>query len=111
MAEFGLAALAERDPRDLSAGERQRGALAVILAGNPAIALLDEPTRGMDELARRSLARVLDRLRAQGCSVVVATHDLDLVAEIADRVVSIEDGVVVEQQAPGAAAGIEAKAS
>lgn len=111
LAEFGLAALAERDPRDLSAGERQRGALAVILAGNPAIALLDEPTRGMDELARRSLARVLDRLRAQGCSVVVATHDLDLVAEIADRVVSIEDGVVVEQQAPGAAAGIEAKAS
>ncbi len=98
LAEFGLAALAERDPRDLSAGERQRGALAVILAGSPAIALLDEPTRGMDELARRSLARVLDRLRGQGCSVVVATHDEDLVAEIADRVVAIEDGVVVERE-------------
>jgi len=109
LAEFGLAALAERDPRDLSAGERQRGALAVILAGNPAIALLDEPTRGMDELARRSLARVLDRLRAQGCSVVVATHDLDLVAEIADRVVSIEDGIVVERSTP-AGAELEARA-
>jgi energy-coupling factor transport system ATP-binding protein len=110
LAEFGLAALADRDPRDLSAGERQRGALAVILAGNPAIALLDEPTRGMDELARRSLARVLDRLRAQGCSVVVATHDRDLVAEIADRVVSIEDGILVEHSTP-AGAELEAQAS
>jgi energy-coupling factor transport system ATP-binding protein len=110
LAEFGLGALADRDPRDLSAGERQRGALAVILAGNPAIALLDEPTRGMDELARRSLARVLNRLRGQGCSVVVATHDRDLVAEIADRVVSIEDGIVVEHSTP-AGAGLGAQAS
>jgi ABC-type ATPase involved in cell division len=64
----------------------------------------------MDELARRSLARVLDRLRAQGCSVVVATHDRDLVAEIADRVVSIEDGIVVERSTP-AGAELEAQAS
>jgi energy-coupling factor transport system ATP-binding protein len=104
LAEFGLAQLADRDPRDLSAGERQRGALAVILAGNPMIALLDEPTRGMDELARRSLARVLDRLRGDGCSVVVATHDQDLVAEIADRVLVIEDGRVVESAPPSDAA-------
>jgi len=104
LAEFGLAELAERDPRDLSAGERQRGALAVILAGNPAIALLDEPTRGMDELARRSLARVLDRMRGAGCSVVVATHDQDLVAEIADRVLLIEDGRITEVE-PARVAG------
>ena len=111
LAEFGLAELAERDPRDLSAGERQRGALAVILAGNPAIALLDEPTRGMDELARRSLARVLDRLRAEGCSVVVATHDRDLVAEVADRVLVIADGRVTESEPPGVAPVLEEKAS
>ncbi|HEY2888920.1 MAG TPA: ATP-binding cassette domain-containing protein, partial [Candidatus Limnocylindrales bacterium] len=110
LAEFGLAELADRDPRDLSAGERQRGALAVILAGSPAIALLDEPTRGMDELARRSLARVLDRLRTDGCSVVVATHDQDLVAEIADRVLVITDGRVTESQPP-ADALLEARAS
>lgn len=114
LAEFGLADLADRDPRDLSAGERQRGALAVILAGDPAIALLDEPTRGMDELARRSLARVLDRLRGAGCSVVVATHDRDLVAEIADRIVAIEVGLVVkvvEVSEPSPAERPEAKAS
>ncbi len=97
LAEFGLDGLADRDPRDLSAGERQRGALAVILAGGPRIALLDEPTRGMDTFARRSLARVLNRLRADGCSIVVATHDEDLVAEIADRVVRIDAGLVVER--------------
>jgi energy-coupling factor transporter ATP-binding protein EcfA2 len=104
LAEFGLGELADRDPRDLSAGERQRGALAVILAGNPAIALLDEPTRGMDELARRSLARVLDRLRGDGCSVVVATHDEDLVAEIADRVLLIKDGAIAEAEPAAVAA-------
>ena len=76
----------------------------MILAGNPAIALLDEPTRGMDELARRSLARVLDRLRGAGCSVVVATHDQDLVAEIADRVLLIEDGRITEVE-PARVAG------
>jgi energy-coupling factor transport system ATP-binding protein len=113
LAEFGLAALADRDPRDLSAGERQRGALAVILAGHPSIALLDEPTRGMDDLARRALATVLDRLREDGCSIVVATHDEDLVEEIADRVVAIADGVLTEAQrvAPPSALELGARAS
>lgn len=107
LAEFGLEALAERDPRDLSAGERQRGALAVILAGGPRIALLDEPTRGMDRAARRALARALARLRADGCSIVVATHDEHLVAEVADRVVAIAAGLVTERPATSspAAAG------
>lgn len=92
LGEFGLAGLAGRYPRDLSAGERQRAALAAILAGSPAIALLDEPTRGMDGPARRALRRVLGDLRAAGCSIVVATHDVELAAEIGDRVLAIEDG-------------------
>jgi energy-coupling factor transport system ATP-binding protein len=104
LAEFGLAELADRDPRDLSAGERQRAALAVILAGRPRIALLDEPTRGMDSLARRALAEALDRLRAEGCSIVLASHDERLVAEIADRVVTISAGVATESSLAGEAA-------
>ena len=96
LADFGLDGLADRDPRDLSAGERQRAALAVILAGHPRIALLDEPTRGMDGPARQALAGALDRLRAEGCSIVLASHDTQLVAEIADRVVTITGGVAAE---------------
>lgn len=94
LAEFGLDQLAERDPRDLSAGERQRAALAVILAGEPRIALLDEPTRGMDEPARWALAGALRRRQAGGCSIVIATHDERLVAEVAGRVVAISDGLL-----------------
>jgi energy-coupling factor transport system ATP-binding protein len=91
---FGIAGLGGTYPRDLSAGERQRAALAAILAGRPTIALLDEPTRGMDRAASDALRRVLDELRADGCSVVVATHDLELAARIADRVVALKDGAV-----------------
>lgn len=89
---LGLTKLAERDPRDLSVGERQRAALAAVLAGRPSIALLDEPTRGMDEAARRSLAAALRRLAAQGSSVVLATHDRHLARHLGGRVVRIEDG-------------------
>ena len=100
---FGIGALAHAYPRDLSAGERQRAALAAILAGQPAIALLDEPTRGMDGAASDALRRVLGDLRAAGCSVVVATHDLELAARIADRIVALEDGTVRDLGAPEAA--------
>ena len=93
---LGLRALAERDPRDLSGGQRQRAALAVVLAGRPALALLDEPTRGMDAAARTSLARSLRRLADGGAAVVAATHDATLARELQGRVVHIEDGVLVE---------------
>ena len=85
IAELGLAHLADRDPRDLSTGERQRAAIAAVLAGRPRIALLDEPTRGMDDAARDALCRAIARMRAAGCSIVLATHDKNLAAAVADR--------------------------
>jgi energy-coupling factor transporter ATP-binding protein EcfA2 len=100
LGELGLLAAAERYPRDLSSGERQRAAIATVLAARPAIALLDEPTRGMDGSARDRLVRVLRRLREEGCAVVVATHDSDLAAEVADRVVRVEDGRLVDLGCP-----------
>ncbi|MGA3029738.1 MAG: ATP-binding cassette domain-containing protein [Candidatus Limnocylindrales bacterium] len=93
---FGLAALADRYPRDLSSGERQRAALAATLAGSPALVLLDEPTRGMDVAARRSLAAAVHSLADRGAAVVVATHDSDLVAELADRTIALRDGCATE---------------
>jgi energy-coupling factor transport system ATP-binding protein len=96
LAAFGLAELHDRYPRDLSSGERQRAALAATLAGIPALALLDEPTRGMDAAARRSLAAAVRSLTDAGSAVVIATHDTELVAELADRTVAIGDGRAVE---------------
>ena len=99
LAAFGLAGLHDRYPRDLSSGERQRAALAATLAGAPALALLDEPTRGMDAAARRSLAAAVRALTDAGSSVVIATHDAELVAALADRTVVIGDGRAAETAA------------
>ncbi len=100
---LGLESIAGHDPRDLSSGQRQRAAVAVILCGSPAIALLDEPTRGMDGTARAGLVAAVRELAAHGTSVVVATHDSELAAVIADRVLVIADGSVVDGGPPAAA--------
>ena len=102
---LGLRALADRDPRDLSGGQRQRAALAVVLAGRPALALLDEPTRGMDAAARASLTRVLRRLAEEGAAVVAATHDVQLARELHGRVVRIESGALVPDDPVAGRAG------
>jgi energy-coupling factor transport system ATP-binding protein len=96
LAAFGLTALGGRYPRDLSSGERQRAALAATLAGAPSLVLLDEPTRGMDAAARRSLVAAVDVLTAGGSAVVVATHDEALAAALADRTIVLANGRVTE---------------
>jgi energy-coupling factor transport system ATP-binding protein len=94
--DLGLLSVADRYPRDLSCGERQRAALAAVLPGTPRLVLLDEPTRGMDMTARGALMGVVARLRDRGAAVVLATHDGDLRAALADRVVRVADGKVAE---------------
>jgi energy-coupling factor transport system ATP-binding protein len=101
LAAFGLLDLADRYPRDLSSGERQRAALAATLAGSPTLVLLDEPTRGMDSAARLSLRAAVRGLTARGSAVVLATHDTDLIADLADRTVELRDGRVIELPALG----------
>ena len=82
-------------PRDLSEGQRLSLALAIILAASPAVVLLDEPTRGLDYPTKARLARVLSQLADQGHAIVLATHDVELAAEVATRVVVLADGEVV----------------
>ena len=94
--ELGLSSVADRYPRDISSGERQRAALATVLPGMPRLVLLDEPTRGMDAGAREALVGLVARLRDQGASIVLATHDADLRAAVADRVVRVADGKVLD---------------
>jgi len=100
LAAFGLTAMAERYPRDLSSGERQRAALAATLAGGPALVLLDEPTRGMDRAARRALVAAVRSLTGKGSAVVVATHDTDLAAELADTTVALSGGTASIVETP-----------
>ncbi|MGB2700543.1 MAG: ATP-binding cassette domain-containing protein [Candidatus Phosphoribacter baldrii] len=85
----------DRHPRDLSEGQRLALALSIILAGRPQVVLLDEPTRGLDYPAKRRLVGVLRELAADGHAVVVATHDVELVADVAHRVVVLAEGEVV----------------
>lgn len=103
---MGLTGLADAHPRDLSGGQRQRVALAAILAVGPAVVLLDEPTRGMDGVQKQALIRLLRDLAAAGTAVIVATHDVELAAGLADRVVMLGGGeVVVDASARAALAG------
>jgi energy-coupling factor transport system ATP-binding protein len=67
----------------------------------PSILLLDEPTRGLDELSKRLLVACLEALRGEGVTIVMATHDVELVAACADRTVLLESGRVVAHGATG----------
>ena len=82
-------------PRDLSEGQRLALALAVVLAAEPPLVLLDEPTRGLDYPAKRRLVRILTDLAAEGRAVELATHDVEVVADVADRAVVLAEGEVV----------------
>ncbi|MFI6701823.1 ABC transporter ATP-binding protein [Streptomyces sp. NPDC050509] len=82
-------------PRDLSEGQRLALALAVVLTGRPPLLLLDEPTRGLDYAAKARLVGVVRALAAEGHAVVLATHDVELAAELAHRVVILADGEIV----------------
>ncbi|MGW0754779.1 ABC transporter ATP-binding protein [Streptomyces sp. NPDC002587] len=82
-------------PRDLSEGQRLALALALVLTGRPALLLLDEPTRGLDYAAKARLIEILRSLAAQGHAIVLATHDVELAAELAHRVVVLAGGEIV----------------
>ncbi|MFD9035629.1 ATP-binding cassette domain-containing protein [Streptomyces sp. NPDC059567] len=82
-------------PRDLSEGQRLALALAVVLTGRPPLLLLDEPTRGLDYAAKARLVAHLRELAADGHAIVLATHDVELAAELAHRVVILAGGEVV----------------
>ncbi|MGP4091758.1 ATP-binding cassette domain-containing protein, partial [Streptomyces sp. KR55] len=82
-------------PRDLSEGQRLTLALAVVLTARPPLLLLDEPTRGLDYAAKARLVAVLRALAADGHAIVLATHDVELAAELAHRVVLLAEGEVI----------------
>jgi energy-coupling factor transport system ATP-binding protein len=89
LAKLGLGDRLDRHPRDLSSGERERLALAAVLATDPELLVLDEPTRGVDPERKAELAQLL---RSEGATrgTLVVTHDLPWASEVADRVVELD---------------------
>jgi energy-coupling factor transporter ATP-binding protein EcfA2 len=82
-------------PRDLSEGQRLALVLAIVLAPNPDLLILDEPTRGLDYSAKELLIKQLIARSESGAAVLIATHDVELVAELATRIVILADGDLV----------------
>ncbi len=95
LAALRIEALADRHPRSLSSGERQRVAVAAIAVGGADVLLLDEPTRGIDAPSRRALEAAMCEHVAAGGAVVLATHDIELAARCATRVTVLGAGEVV----------------
>ncbi|HVU86878.1 MAG TPA: ABC transporter ATP-binding protein [Pirellulales bacterium] len=91
LAVVGLSALADRVPHHLSMGERKRACLAGIIACEPKLLALDEPTANLDPRARRQLMRLLGEL---SCAKLIASHDLEMILDICPRVILLDEGRV-----------------
>jgi cobalt/nickel transport system ATP-binding protein len=103
LAEMGIAHLADRAPFELSGGEKKRAAIASVLSLRPEVVLLDEPTASLDPRTKWVLVDLIQRLAAAGRTLIVATHELDIVPLIADRVLVLsEQGRVVADGPPAA---------
>lgn len=94
-----LSAYRDTSPFMLSGGEKKRLALAVILAWNPEVIALDEPTIGQDSVQKEKLAHMLKLLNTQGRTVIMASHDVEFVADLNPRVILLREGRVVKDGA------------
>ncbi|SHI50297.1 energy-coupling factor transport system ATP-binding protein [Dethiosulfatibacter aminovorans DSM 17477] len=87
----------DSNPRDLSAGERQRVALASVLVTRPKLLLLDEPTRGLDYELKENLGEILLKLKDEGTAILMIAHDVEFAAEYSDDIILMDDGSIVEK--------------
>ena len=97
----GLEGKEKRRPHELSGGEQQRVAIARAFVNRPAILLADEPTGNLDPTTSVGIMRLLDRINRTGTTIVMATHDDEMVDQMRKRVVELADGAVVRDQSRG----------
>ena len=97
----GLDGKEKRLPHELSGGEQQRVAIARAFVNKPAILLCDEPTGNLDPTISLDIVQLLDRIHRGGTTVVMATHDVDIVDQLRKRVVELRDGELVRDQVRG----------
>ena len=100
LARVGLADKAEAYPGQLSGGQKQRVAIARSLAMNPDIMLFDEPTSALDPEMVGEVLEVMKQLADEGMTMVVVTHEMGFAREVADRVVFMDEGYIVEEGTP-----------
>jgi energy-coupling factor transporter ATP-binding protein EcfA2 len=105
----GLAGLAARPPDTLSGGQRQRLVLASAIAMRPPLLVLDEPTAGLDPRARARVFELLAELASDGTATIVVEHDVELLAEVADRLLVLDRGRLVADGTPAAVLGDAAR--
>jgi energy-coupling factor transport system ATP-binding protein len=105
LAALDLQAFEGRHPRDLYAGQRLLVATAAMAATGAPLLLLDEPTRGLDPHSKDRLSRFIEMCAAEGKGVIFATHDVELVAGLAGRVVMLAGGEVISEGTPAEVIG------
>lgn len=92
--------LLESHPYDLSGGEQQRAALAKVLLTKPKILLMDEPTKGIDNFFKLKFAEILEKLKKQGVTIIMVSHDVEFCAKYADMVSMFFDGGIITTNTP-----------
>ena len=97
----GLDTKSRRHPQELSGGEQQRLAIARALVNNPSTIIADEPTGNLDPARSLEIMTLLQEINNLGTTVLVVTHELELVERFAKRVISIDDGLVVSDELDG----------
>jgi polar amino acid transport system ATP-binding protein len=100
LARVGLAAKAETYPAQLSGGQQQRVAIARALAMRPALMLFDEPTSALDPEMIGEVLDVMKELAREGMTMIVVTHEMGFAREVADRVLMMDDGLIIEEGTP-----------
>lgn len=98
--KVGIADKCDQYPSQLSGGQQQRAAIARALAMNPAAMLFDEPTSALDPELEAEVVRVIQALAQEGRTMIIVTHDMKLAADVANHVIFLHDGVIVEQGTP-----------
>ncbi len=100
LARVGMSGFEKKAPHHLSGGQKKRVAIAGILAMKPEIMVLDEPTAGLDPQGVRALSKLLKELNDEGITIIISTHEVDLVPNYAKRVFVLVDGLLIAEGTP-----------
>ena len=98
LAMVGLGGKMNAKPRELSGGEQQRVALARAMVNNPPLLVADEPTGNLDPEMSKHITELMKEINSRGTTVVVITHDREIVDELRERVIEIDTGYVVRDE-------------